>query len=199
MPSGIFKDLTGVRFGRLTVKGLSSKRSNQGLLQWNCVCDCGTKRRISTGQLNSPRGSRSCGCLNREAITGANNYQTKRVTEKYGQAISSDDHWYVRAGNLYYRAIEAGIPMGFESILDFVVYVKSIAPDRCPVFGKKFVLLEDESNPMSPSIDKIIPNKGYVRGNIQVISYKANSMKQKATLDQLGKFAQWGMKYAEAT
>ena len=37
----------------------------------------------------------------------------------------------------------------------------------------------------SPTLDKIIPERGYVKGNVQVISHKANSMKRNASLDEL--------------
>lgn len=40
-----------------------------------------------------------------------------------------------------------------------------------------------------PSIDRIDYTRGYVVGNIQVISYRANLMKQNATEDQLLAFA----------
>lgn len=35
----------------------------------------------------------------------------------------------------------------------------------------------------SPSVDRIIPDKGYVKGNCFVISSKANRMKQGNTLE----------------
>jgi len=41
----------------------------------------------------------------------------------------------------------------------------------------------------SPSIDRIVPEKGYIPENIQVISYKANLMKNDASIDRLIIFA----------
>lgn len=40
-----------------------------------------------------------------------------------------------------------------------------------------------------PSIDKIIPNLGYVPGNVKVISFMANHMKSHATKEQLLSFS----------
>lgn len=70
MPTGFVKrgsravDLTGRRFGRLTVLKDSGRRSNAKIL-WDCVCDCGkTKAVQSTALLHGV--TRSCGCLQRE-------------------------------------------------------------------------------------------------------------------------------------
>lgn len=58
-----FKDLTGNRYGRLTVLGLAYIKSKMSY--WDCQCDCGNKT-IKYGQ-NITRGSTSsCGCLSLE-------------------------------------------------------------------------------------------------------------------------------------
>jgi len=44
-------------------------------------------------------------------------------------------------------------------------------------------------NPNSPSLDRIIPSLGYVKGNIEVISMKANIMKNNASIEELKTFA----------
>lgn len=57
-------DLTGRRFFRWTVTGLSHQVGK--MLYWHCVCDCGTKRAVFGADLKRG-GSRSCSCLMREA------------------------------------------------------------------------------------------------------------------------------------
>jgi hypothetical protein len=68
-----------------------------------------------------------------------------------------------------------------------------ILPKKCPVLGIKLSrnVGGKTANSNSYSIDKIIPSKGYVKGNIQVISYKANAMKNNANNKELIRFANW--------
>lgn len=58
-------DLTGQKFGRLTVTG---RAPNQGKhTMWYCDCECGTKQKIiSQANLCNENHTRSCGCLKRE-------------------------------------------------------------------------------------------------------------------------------------
>lgn len=62
-------NLTGRKFGRLTVVRQSLADSSQQSLVWECQCDCGNTRTVATGNLTSGN-SKSCGCLRVEtAIT----------------------------------------------------------------------------------------------------------------------------------
>jgi hypothetical protein len=84
------------------------------------------------------------------------------------------------------RAIQKGLAFDLES--EDVVY-----PEYCPVLKLK---LETGSARRglcknSASVDRIDPAKGYVKGNIQVMSMLANKMKQDATPEQLLMFADW--------
>jgi hypothetical protein len=57
-------------------------------------------------------------------------------------------------------------------------YVESITPDRCPIFGEPFLFIGNKTmQPLSASLDRLDPSKGYVEDNVVVISVKANSIK----------------------
>lgn len=61
-----FKDLTGKRFGMLTVLE-QGERSKTGAIRWRCLCDCGKESLVLTSHLNDGH-STSCGCLNRKVL-----------------------------------------------------------------------------------------------------------------------------------
>lgn len=54
-------DLTGQRFGKLTVLGDSGQRDSARGVLWNCRCDCGGECAVSTARLREGR-ARNCGC-----------------------------------------------------------------------------------------------------------------------------------------
>lgn len=78
--------------------------------------------------------------------------------------------------------------------LPFNLEVKDIIiPEYCPLleiklerkpYGKRGSF---QAN--SPSVDKIIPELGYVKGNIMVMSMKANAMKYNASIEELKIFS----------
>jgi hypothetical protein len=59
-----FKDLTGEKFGRLTVLKKHGRNNNQKIT-WLCECSCG-ERKIIVGNSLRAGYTQSCGCLNRE-------------------------------------------------------------------------------------------------------------------------------------
>lgn len=64
-------------------------------------------------------------------------------------------------------------------------------PEYCPVLNIKIEVAVNGAEDYSPSLDKIVPNLGYTKGNIQVISNLANLMKSSASLEQLVLFSEW--------
>lgn len=68
-----------------------------------------------------------------------------------------------------------------------------IIPSHCPVLGIKLANHKGRSggNPESPALDRIDNTKGYVKGNVMVVSHRANMMKVDASPEELIKFAEW--------
>ena len=64
-------------------------------------------------------------------------------------------------------------------------------PEFCSILGIQLKVGDDSSKPYSPSLDRIDSGLGYIKGNIQIISHLANTMKSSATPEQLIKFADW--------
>jgi hypothetical protein len=60
-----------------------------------------------------------------------------------------------------------------------------ILPTVCPVFGTPLVIGEGKQNNNSPSVDRIDNTKGYVKGNVVIVSLRANSLKREASLSEL--------------
>lgn len=58
-------------------------------------------------------------------------------------------------------------------------------PTLCPVFGVKLRRNAGKRDNWSPSVDRIIPEKGYVRNNIIIVSWRANFIKSDATIEEL--------------
>jgi hypothetical protein len=131
----------------------------------------------------------------RRDYTGRNNPRAKASLAINGDAyIPSASVWYKRAAGVYYLARKNKTKLGFSSVAELAAYIVDIKPSKCPVFGTPFAKHGAGFSNWSPSIDKIDPRKGYVRGNIQIISMLANCMKRNATPKQLRTFAEWALK-----
>lgn len=65
--NGLFRDLTGKRFGRLVVVKKSENRTKKGRLLWECKCDCGNTTDVAGMSLKNEH-TVSCGCYRREVL-----------------------------------------------------------------------------------------------------------------------------------
>jgi hypothetical protein len=59
-----------------------------------------------------------------------------------------------------------------------------IIPEICPVLD---ISLNHKNKENKPSLDRIINHKGYIKGNVNVISLKANRLKNNGTIDEFEK------------
>jgi hypothetical protein len=148
-------------FGRLTViKRMPS--NEEGKSMWLCQCSCG-KQIVANGYILKTGSHKSCGC------------GRKHINRTHGMTKSVQYALYMGAK---FRAKQANVD--FKLDLEDVV-----VPEYCPLLGIKLERGKKYMHSNSPSVDRIDPSKGYIKGNIWIISYRANAIKQNATLAEL--------------
>ena len=82
------------------------------------------------------------------------------------------------------RAKASGIPCSITED-DFEI------PGFCPVLGIKLSRGTGAQHDGSPSLDRMDSSRGYEPGNVSVISWRANSLKKNATIDELKAIVRW--------
>ena len=59
-------------------------------------------------------------------------------------------------------------------------------PDKCPVLGIELKINSDKKSlDSSPSLDRVDNEKGYIKGNLEVISHRANRLKGDFDIDEI--------------
>lgn len=93
-----------------------------------------------------------------------------------------------------YRALRKATPEGWAALIVPMIRSRAkrrglvctiaardlIVPAVCPILAVPFIFC-DSSHPFAPSVDRRDPSKGYVPGNVAVISQRANRMKTDCT------------------
>ena len=64
-PGQLYRDLSGLKFGRLTALEPTEKRDSKGSVFWRCKCECGAETEVSADCLTSGN-TISCGCRKQE-------------------------------------------------------------------------------------------------------------------------------------
>lgn len=59
-----------------------------------------------------------------------------------------------------------------------------------PSYGRK-------NSPNSPSLDRIVPERGYVRGNVVIVSFRANRAKSDLTIAELKQLVEFYKQFEE--
>ena len=116
------------------------------------------------------------------------NKETSSKKNKKWIEMNPKEHWLIRAvGRARKRSTEQNL--NFDITKE---YLESILTEKCPIFNTEFVFNGNKvSKNESPSLDKIDPKKGYVKGNVAIISMKANVIKQNASSEDIYKVANW--------
>lgn len=91
-------DLTGRRFGKLTVTKFS--HTDKKCSYWECICDCGEKKIVSISNLENGH-TRSCGCLGRGKGNTKHGMHNTRIYGIWGAMISRCTNRNVKAWENY--------------------------------------------------------------------------------------------------
>lgn len=104
---------------------------------------------------------------------------------KWQKGYRVDNYRKLLLRRLKQRAMEQNVP--FDLSLDDLQI-----PTHCPVLGKPLVIGGGRGfSDWSPSTDRVIPKLGYVKGNVQIISNRANLLKRDASLEELEKLVDY--------
>jgi hypothetical protein len=157
-------DITGQRFGRLTVVAKSPSRGKQ--TRWMCVCNCG--REVTVWKTAITSGAQvSCGCYMREraaqvvaehSVTHGMRHSPEYTTWSgiRRRCLNQKDKTYPRYGG-------SGVRVLFDS---FEQFYADIGPKPGPEY----------------SVDRIDPHGHYEPGNVQWATAKDQQRNKKNTL-----------------
>jgi len=101
------------------------------------------------------------------------NRERKKAEQKRRRADNVESLILSRARG---RAKKKGIEFNLE-LEDIKI------PTHCPLLSIKLIYGSGDVN-TSPSLDRLIPSKGYIKGNVRVISHRANNLKRDATVEE---------------
>ena len=104
--------------------------------------------------------------------------QLPKVNKRIENFINFHEKIYKRLLNTWRGRIQDAKKKNIP--YDEAAFYSLIVPKKCPVIGLE-IDLEGKNTKIgggddSPSFDKMVPTKGYVKGNIQIISFAANRM-----------------------
>ena len=104
-------------------------------------------------------------------------YKCKKCEEDWQKKKRDDRPWWRLNIMAKGRAKKNNLPYNITE-----EYLKSIWPkdNKCPILGTEFKSGLSNKHQL-PTLDKIYPKKGYVKGNVAVISFRANQMKSDIT------------------
>lgn len=163
---GKFNDLTGERFGRLTVLGIYGN-DKYGKLLYRCWCDCGNER-ITHGRALKSGHCRSCGCLN---------YDVKIEMSKYKGIAQDNPRLYTIWKGMNARCFNER----HKSFKDYGAKGIAVCEDwkHFEPF-KEWALSHGYADDLT--IDRIDVSKGYSPDNCRWVSVREQNNNQARTL-----------------
>lgn len=100
----------------------------------------------------------------------------KNRNDRYENDPFREKHYNLKSSANY-----QGIPYDLDKY-----YLESIWTGKCAIFGTDiFIKTDRKKSREHAEVDKINPQLGYVRGNVQWASHRANRLKDNATIEEL--------------
>lgn len=87
-------------------------------------------------------------------------------------------------GKARIRAEQRGVPFDLKTD-DLTI------PALCPILGIPISVADGAVADGSPSLDRLRPELGYVAGNVEIISYRANTLKRDGTFNEIERLYLW--------
>ncbi len=107
----------------------------------------------------------------------------KKCSTKIRQIEKLNRDWKVDAAKLLYKNIKSRCK---RTGREFSIELEDIIiPEKCPVFGFELKREDKQTWMYAPSVDRIDSSKGYIKGNVTVVSRRANILKRDATVKEL--------------
>jgi len=119
--NGVCNDLTGKKFGYLTVVEIVGKQNKKNM--WRCVCDCGNQTFVRTDHLKGGK-IRSCGCLLNKRRSEARRTHGGRYTRLYGVWNNMKNRCYNKNVRSYKDYGMKGVTVCSEWLCDFETFSK---------------------------------------------------------------------------
>ncbi len=138
-------------------------------------------------------------CMRQEKAIDANEWRKNnpdragKGSEKYRRNLKKKNPKRYTAQQMRGSAKKRANALDLDYDLDSK-YLESIMPDVCPSLGLEIKYGGGEKTKNSASLDRIVPEKGYVKGNVMIVSQLANLMKNEANSEEMLNFSKWVMK-----
>lgn len=115
-----------------------------------------------------------------------------QIQAKYGRSIWALDD-IARAHSNYFIRKKQNVK---QSKWEFSITMNDIEwNSHCPVLGVELDWFAEVRSENSPSLDRIDTQKGYIPGNVQIVSWRANRIKNDGTADEHRLIAEYLDKY----
>lgn len=114
---------------------------------------------------------------------GGKNYEEVYAKRYSKQKVERTSKW--KRSNPERRIWQTAKKRALDRGIEFNIgWADVVIPKTCPVLGIDICTTNKNVSADSPSLDRIDNSRGYVVGNVQVISHRANSLKNNLTLEQ---------------